>query len=408
MTLELFQRYARIFRFSWKARRELTPVERLPLERQFLPAALEISETPAPALAHAILWAVIGFFAIALLWGFLGHVDTVAVAQGKVIASGKAKLIQPAETAVVKRIHVADGQMVKAGQVLIELEVAGSAGSGRDRAQTATPCSLHASNPPVTAALARVASGAAGQPVFTSPSDAPAPRIAAETGAMHSQYAEHRAKLAALGAEIAMRQAELHAANELAGKLAQTAPIAQRRAQDYKDLADKHFVSQHGYLEREQDRIEHEGDLAVQRAKVKELAAAIEEARRRRQSTVAEFERAAVSAKVDADKRAAQLEYELTKAQTRERQQILTAPVDGTVQQLDVHTEGRCGHRSPGADGDCPERLPGRDRSYAGEQGCGLRQGRATRRGENRDVSVYSLRDDSRHGDVRVQRRRAG
>jgi hemolysin D len=127
---------------------------------------------------------------------------------------------------------------------------------------------------------------------------------------------------------------------ELAAKLAETLPIAQRRAQDYKNLVEQKFLSQHLYLEREQVRIEQERDLAFQQARVRELGAAIEEARRRRDSMVAEFERAAVNAKVDADKRAALLEQELVKAQTRERQQILLAPVDGTVQQLSVHTVG--------------------------------------------------------------------
>ena len=94
------------------------------------------------------------------------------------------------------------------------------------------------------------------------------------------------------------------------------------------------------YLEREQVRIEQERDLAFQQARVRELDAATEEARRRRDSMVAEFLRNAVNAKVDADKRAALLEQELVKAQARERQQILVSPVDGTVQQLAVHTVG--------------------------------------------------------------------
>jgi hemolysin D len=155
-----------------------------------------------------------------------------------------------------------------------------------------------------------------------------------------SQYQEHRAKLAALDAEIAKRTAEAASVQELVTKLAQTLPIAQRRAEDYKNLVKQKFISEHGYLEREQTRIEQERDLAFQEARVRELKAGIEEARRRRESLVAEFERTAVNVKTDADKRAALLEQELVKAETRERQQVLTAPVDGTVQQLAVHTVG--------------------------------------------------------------------
>ena len=46
---QLLHRYASVLRASWAARAALTPAKREPLERQFLPAALEIIETPAPA-----------------------------------------------------------------------------------------------------------------------------------------------------------------------------------------------------------------------------------------------------------------------------------------------------------------------------------------------------------------------
>ena len=44
------------------------------------------------------------------------------VAPGKIVPSGRTKMIQPFETGVVRAIHVRDGQTVKAGDVLIELD----------------------------------------------------------------------------------------------------------------------------------------------------------------------------------------------------------------------------------------------------------------------------------------------
>jgi membrane fusion protein, hemolysin D len=58
---------------------------------------------------------------LALAWASLGEVDIIAAASGKIIPSGRTKVIQPFETGVVRAIHVRDGQSVKAGQVLIEL-----------------------------------------------------------------------------------------------------------------------------------------------------------------------------------------------------------------------------------------------------------------------------------------------
>ena len=103
---------------------------------------------------------------------------------------------------------------------------------------------------------------------------------------------------------------------------------------------EKQFISEHGWLEREQARLEQEGDLAFQQARVRELEAAVEEGRRRRASLVAEAGQSALRRALDAGQRATQLAQELAKAASRHRQQVLVAPVDGTVQQLAIHTEG--------------------------------------------------------------------
>lgn len=63
---------------------------------------------------------------IALAWAWFGHVDVVAVAEGRIVPSGRVKVIQPAETGVVRAIHVRDGMVVRQGQVLIELDPTGT------------------------------------------------------------------------------------------------------------------------------------------------------------------------------------------------------------------------------------------------------------------------------------------
>lgn len=331
--VSLTKRTAHAFRAAWANRAERNESTRTPLERQFLPAALEIIDTPAPALPRAIMAAIIAAFSVALIWSIAGHVDLVAVAPGKIIAEGKTKVIQSAETAVVKAIHVRDGQKVEAGDLLIEL----------DAAATATAAETSRLTDALWAArleAARYEALTTGASATISLPGAPPKQREAEKRTLQAQAQEHRARLAALDAEIAKRSAELQAAEALSAKLKETAPIAKRRAEDFKDLMTKNFVSQHGYLEREQVRIEQEKDLAFQQAKVRELQAAIEEAKKRKDSQSAEFTRANATSRLEADKRAAQLEQEVIKAKTRQGQQSLTAPVAGTVQQLAVHTVG--------------------------------------------------------------------
>ena len=96
--------------------------ERRKDELAFLPAALEIVETPPSPIGRAIAFTIIAVFGIALAWACIGTVDIVAVAPGKIIPTGRTKTIQPFETGVVRAIQVRDGESVKAGQVLIELD----------------------------------------------------------------------------------------------------------------------------------------------------------------------------------------------------------------------------------------------------------------------------------------------
>src|SRR3977135_1611010 len=88
----------------------------------FLPAALEIVEAPPSPIGRAIGLTLIALFCLALAWAVFGHIDIVASATGKGIPSGRTKVVQPFETGVVRAIHVRDGQSVKAGDVLIELD----------------------------------------------------------------------------------------------------------------------------------------------------------------------------------------------------------------------------------------------------------------------------------------------
>ena len=54
--------------------------------------------------------------------GVFGKIDIVASAPGKILPSGRIKVVQPFATGVVRAIHVQDGETVKAGDVLIELD----------------------------------------------------------------------------------------------------------------------------------------------------------------------------------------------------------------------------------------------------------------------------------------------
>src|ERR1700676_4679538 len=91
-------------------------------ETAFLPAALEVVETPASPAGRAVAAAIIGIFCFSLAWASLTHIDMLASEPGKTILSGCSKVRHPFETGIVRATHVRDGQRVFSGDVLVELD----------------------------------------------------------------------------------------------------------------------------------------------------------------------------------------------------------------------------------------------------------------------------------------------
>ncbi len=334
---ELGRRYAKAWRYSWQHRAEMEPIKRDPQDAQFLPAALALQETPVSPAPRAVMWLLIAFALLAVFWASVGHIDVVATAHGKVVPNDRSKTIQPFETATVKAIHVSDGQAVKAGDVLMELD-ATTAFADRDR--------IHGDLSAVRLQVARSQSLLAALDSGKRPALAQRPNGTVDTDwseahqQLSGQWAEYQAKQSRISAEMAKREAELQSTQALVRKLELTLPIAKQREQDFKNLIDENFVSKHGYMEREQARIEQEADLANLRSRLIEIGAALKESQSQSAELKAQTRRAQLESLTDGQQKAAALTQELLKADTRGKLMRLTSPVDGTVQQLMVHTVG--------------------------------------------------------------------
>src|SRR5579872_3035538 len=173
-------------------RRLRWPVQRPDHEIAFLPAALEIVESPPSPLGRVIGGTIIAVFCAALLWASFSRIDIIAAAPGKIIPSGKTKTVQPLESGIVRSILVRDGQEVKAGDVLIELD---STLSEADRARS----NADLIGAQTDLARLRAALSDASDPLteFHPPQDADANLLATERNLLISEVAESRAKASA-------------------------------------------------------------------------------------------------------------------------------------------------------------------------------------------------------------------
>ena len=304
-------------------------------ELDFLPAALEITEKPASPAGRAVAATIIALFCLALGWTFWGEVDIVATAPGKIIPSGRTKTIQPLEIGVVRAIRVQDGQSVRAGDVLIELDPTTSSAEREHLSSDLIASQLDAAR--LRAALAETDDVLT---EFHPPAGASPVQIGLHRQFLLNQNAEQHAKLATLDRQRAQREAERATVAASIGKLEATVPLLRQRVDVRKYLNDRQFGSKLTYLETLQDLTEHEQDLIVQKSRYREAEAALAAIIETRVQMEAEYRRTLFGELAIAEQKAAGLVQDLIKAGQRSQLQVMTSPVDGVVQQLQVTTIG--------------------------------------------------------------------
>ncbi|MHC8301729.1 HlyD family type I secretion periplasmic adaptor subunit [Pseudomonas sp. ZS1P83] len=337
-SLELLHRYRDSWRQCWRQRKQMDAPERLPHEVQFLPAALELQDKPAHPAPRVFIWGIMAFAVLTVLWASIGKIEVVAIASGKIVPSGKTKLIQSSETAVVKAIHVGDGQTVRMGELLVELD------------PTSADADIKLIQSELLAARIDSARGKAMLDAINHQKDpeslggviqnANPEQVLSAQRWLQGQYQEYRSSLELVDAEILQRSAEIQAARAQVSNLLKTLPIATQLAEDYQRLLSQQYVARHEYLEKEQARLDLQRHLRVQQAGVLQFSAAQAEARRRREGVIAQTRRVMLDLQQQADQKVARLVQELAKARYQESLTLLHAPVAGTVQQLAIHTVG--------------------------------------------------------------------
>ena len=340
--LELLSRYRAVLSAAWRHRAELAGPSRLADETAFLPAALSLQETPMHPAPRRLAWGLMLLFVLALAWSIIGQVDIVAVAPGRIIVSERTKVIQPLEASVVKRVLVKDGDLVKAGQVLVELDATVATA---DKASVQEQLKAAVSEERRTGALAQLLAGQ--KPLeqvlralqATSSQDTSADQAATEAQLM-AEWQDISAKLAKLDAEAARRQAEIATVQASIAKLEATVPMARTREDDFKKLVGEGFISGHATQDKTRERVELERDLATQRAHLAEAISAQKETAQAKAAFQAETRRSLSDRQAQAATKHQQFSADERKAEQRQRLMQLTAPVDGVIQQLAVHSVG--------------------------------------------------------------------
>lgn len=334
-TLRNVGNHLAIARDAWREERgKAKQRSRLRHELEFLPAVLEVTETPPSSVGRGILWTIMAFFAAALTWAFLGELDIVAVAPGKVVASAGNMPIQSVEIGAVRRVFVRDGQTVAAGDPVIELDPTESAADVDRLSAELLQAQLDTAR--LEALLSKTPIEA-----FQPPPEATIIQVGRQLALLKSQWQRHVEAMRNYDGELAVLTAEAASIETEADSLEVQIGIKRDVVGRYKTLVDREQFAKTKFQEMYLDLVTLEGELKVKRRQTELTKVKANNVEQQRQLEAAEFESQINGDLQDAEKKAFAIEQELIKARKRATRQLLVAPASGTVQELKAKSIGQ-------------------------------------------------------------------
>ncbi|KAA0972236.1 HlyD family type I secretion periplasmic adaptor subunit [Aureimonas fodinaquatilis] len=334
----LWRRYKDIFSEAWKERRSLDAPKRSTDELNFLPSALSLRDTPVNPAPRILAWGIIIMFSLALIWSFVGRMDVIASGRGKVVPGSGSKIVQAAEVSVVKSIYVKDGQKVAKGDKLIQLDdKMVAADVERFEAQIAAKRIDHAI---ATSVLKAMEDHSQPESLRSKLADLPQEDISQADIRLLGRYQAMETAIEEKNAELRQLDTQLAASKASLDGLEQVIPITRELSASLESLTKKDFVSRSQFLGKEQERLVQERSLIDQKFEVEKTSSSRDTSQRQKDNLISRWRQEMLDLQSTSAQDVQVLGKELVKARRRQELMMLVAPVDGTVQELAIKTEG--------------------------------------------------------------------
>ena len=326
-----------VYQKLWSDRGKLGENKQKRMLLDFMPAALEIQERPPSPMGRFIGWLIIALFCICVLWAIFSHVNVFVTAEGKVVPTGKVKIVQSSEEGKIKTILIKDGQKVSAGDPLIAIDETFAEADKRRLTVELRKAKLNIQR--YQAELGQKVVLGEDMLVSDRTEDVDASLLttqrlyAANTKAFNEQLemlksdlSQSKAAQIAAKGDLARLQTKVEYYQDLLPKRQKQADIGLVAGQEVDDIAfqletaKKEFQSAKGRLQ------ESSANLRGTQERLK-LATSENKSELLRGLAEAEYEHNS-------------LLQELVKVQGTLSQQVIEAPIDGIIQQLAVNTKG--------------------------------------------------------------------
>ena len=280
------------------------------------------------------------FFVLFLGWAAFAPLDSAAYANGQLVVSGQRQSVQHRDGGVVAAIHVAEGQVVRKGDTLIEL--AGAEVRAQERALAAQLVNAQAQRARLEAELS------GGLIVWPAEfATATGSRREAIPEAIRVQSNEYRARRASLGAQSQVLGQQSAQANESAvgyrskmDSSAEQERLIQAEIDALRPVAEKGYVSQSRMRALERAKAELQGQRGQYQANVAEAQAAAASGRLRQIEAERGYRERASTELREVEFALGELLPKYRAANDQLERLRIRAPVSGTVIGLSIFTVG--------------------------------------------------------------------
>lgn len=294
----------------------------------YLPDGEAIEHTPMHWLARSTLYVLAVLLAAGVLWAGLSQIDRVVTAGGRLVTTAPLVMAQPLETAVIRSIDVAVGDLVRAGDRLATLDPTFAAADLADLAARLLSLEGH---------IDRLRAELDGSPFDPGSQD---PNAAMQASILERRRAEYRARLSALEERAAQLDAGIATSRQAQAGLAERLTVIEEVESIRRQLHEKQTGSRLTFLEARNERLRMRDELASLKDRERETSHELKGVQADRAAFIDEWRRKTAEELIEQRRQRATLVEQITKAERRRSLVTLTAPVDAVVLEVAKRSVG--------------------------------------------------------------------
>ncbi len=283
--------------------------------------------------AQLLLWTIAAFFAWAVIWAAVSHVEERVRGMGQVMPSSDIQIVQSLEGGILTDILVTEGSRVSKGQELLRIDDIQFASEGRG---------IEAQMMGLQAKQARLKAEATGQDFALDEAlTKKYPDIAANEEKLYrSRLAELKTALAIIDDEERAASANLSEIKASIGKFSRSKELLQQELSIARRLVEKKAMPEIEKLRLERELNEVSGNLSSAHQSQQSLEARLSAARRKKDEKTGALRSQALGELNDVEAKIAAIGENLKSVEDKVRRTGMKSPVDGIVHRLHVKTVG--------------------------------------------------------------------